>query len=78
VSTCDPITLDDATEMVATYLAAAKAVGSGQEYTIDGRSLKRANLPEINKALAYWRGQAARLCVTGSAGPTVRRGIPHG
>lgn len=78
MSTCDPITLDDATEMLAAYKSALKAVNSGQSYTIDGRSLTRANMKDINDGLAYWRGQVARLCMTGGAGPVVRRGLPHG
>jgi hypothetical protein len=76
--TCDPITEQMARDMLAKYITASAAVSSGQSYSIDGRSLTRANLKDIQAAIDYWRGQVIRLCTTGSAGPTVRRVIPHG
>lgn len=78
MSTCDPITLEKAQEILANYLSAQAAISSGQSYTIDGRSLTRANLKDVEASIQYWRGQVTRLCLTGGAGPTVRRGIPHG
>jgi len=78
VSSCDPMTSDDATEMFLLYKSALKAIKGGQSYTIDGRSLTRADLADVSKQFQYWRGQVERLCLTGNGGPTVRRVIPHG
>lgn len=74
----DPITKELAEEMFGEYFAASKAVSKGQQYTIDGRSLTRANLTEINKQLQYWRGQVMRFCSSGHGGIQVRSAIPHG
>lgn len=74
----DPITEQIARDMLGKYLTAAASVASGQSYSIDGRSLTRANLKDIQAAIEYWRGMVIRLATTGSAGPTVRRVIPHG
>lgn len=75
---CDPITEEKAREILGNYLAAQAAISQGQSYSIDGRSLTRVNAREIENAIAYWRGQVIRLCLTGSGGPIVRRAIPHG
>ena len=46
--------MSTATDMVALYIAAEKAVLNGQSYTIAGRSLTRANLPEIRAGRKDW------------------------
>ncbi len=46
--------MSTATDMVALYIAAEKAVLNGQSYTIAGRSLTRANLPEIRAGRKEW------------------------
>lgn len=74
----DPVTKEKAEEMFDLYWKAQAAVSKGQSYTIDGRSLTRANLKEINTQLQYWRGQVMRLCASGHGGIQVRRAIPHG
>lgn len=48
--------MSQATDMLALYIAAEKAVLNGQSYAISGRSLTRANLSEITKNRAYWQG----------------------
>jgi len=52
-----------ATDMVALYVTAEQKVLSGQSYTIGGRSLTRANLPEIRAGRKEWeakvRGESA-------------------
>lgn len=50
--------MSTATEMVALYITAEKAVLNGQSYTINGRSLTRANLKEIREGREYWQGIA--------------------
>ena len=47
--------MSQATDMLALYIAAEKAVLTGQSYTINGRTLTRANLTEITKNRAYWQ-----------------------
>lgn len=47
--------MSTATEMLALYIDAEKKVLTGQSYTINGRSLTRANLSEITKNRAYWQ-----------------------
>jgi len=49
--------MSEATEMVAAYVAAEKAVLNGQSYTLNGRSLTRANLPDIRKGRAEWEAR---------------------
>lgn len=75
---CDPVTKLDAEEMFLLYKDALQAVSTGQSYTIDGRSLTRSDIKEVSKQYQYWRGQVVRLCLTGNAGPTMRRAVPHG
>ena len=48
-----------ATDMVALYVAAEKAVLQGQSYTIAGRSLTRANLIDIRNGRKEWEAKVA-------------------
>jgi len=73
----DPVTLAIAEETYAEFVSARSAVLKGQAYSIDGRSLTRASLAEINKQINFWRGEIIRIG-TGRTGPMVKRGIPHG
>ena len=49
-------------EMIDSYIKAEQAVLKGKAYTINGRSLTRANLPEIREGRQEWerRLQAAK------------------
>lgn len=52
--------MSTATDMLALYITAEKKVLSGQSYTINNRSLTRANLSEITKNRQYWQTQVNR------------------
>jgi len=56
--------MSEATDMLALYISAEKAVLKGQSYTIGSRSLTRANLPEIRTGRQEWeskvRGEQSR------------------
>ena len=55
------IDLATATARLDAYLAAELAVLAGQSYTIEGRTLTRANLADIRKGVEYWNMWAKRL-----------------
>lgn len=65
------ITLERAQAKLEIWLNAEDKVAGGQEYSINNRALKRADLPEIRKTIDYWEGRVNRL--SGSA----RRGISY-
>ena len=48
-----------ANDMVDLYVAAEKAVLKGQSYTINNRSLDRADLEEIRKGRKEWEQKLA-------------------
>lgn len=53
--------LATAQSMLARYLAAETAVLGNQEYEIEGRRLKRADLAEIQAGRDKWAGIIAKL-----------------
>lgn len=55
------ITLAQAEAKLQTWLDAEDAVATGQEYSIGGRRLSRANLDEIRKTIDYWEKKVLRL-----------------
>jgi len=46
-------------EQIAAWKSAFLAASTGQEYRIGGRTLRRADLPEIRKTLQFLEGQRA-------------------
>jgi len=69
------ITLAQAEARLTEYLAAESAVLGNQSYTLNGRSVTRANLGEIRDGISYWdekvktldmkasgRSRAVRVC----------------
>lgn len=69
------ITLVRAEELLALWIAADKAVATGQSYSIGGRSLTRANAEEITKKINYYNSLIAQLSRGGSA--SVTRVVPR-
>ena len=63
-------------EMYDAYVAAEKAILSGQSYTIGGRQLTRANLKEVQDGRAYWSRQLQLVASTESNKPRVSRIVP--
>lgn len=55
------ITLQQAENQLAAYLAAETAVLSGQSYSIGGRSLTRANLSDIRDGIESWNNRVQQL-----------------
>ena len=55
------ITLSEAQAQLDLWLAASKAVASGQEYSIDNRKLRRADAAEIRNQINYWQDCVSRL-----------------
>lgn len=61
------ITLAQAEEKLATYMAAEDAImNRGQSYSINGRSLSRADLGEIREGIDYWQSKVQTLSASGS------------
>lgn len=55
------ITLAQAEAKLTLWMDAEDRVASGQSYTINGRSLTRANLKEIRETITYWNSMVQRL-----------------
>ncbi len=55
------IDLTTANAKLTQYLAAEEAVLLGQEYTINGRRLVRADLAAIRQGIEYWNNWVKRL-----------------
>lgn len=55
------ITLADAEAKLTEYLSAETKVLSGQSYTINGRSMTRADLAEIQSGIDAWDSRVKRL-----------------
>ena len=53
--------IDRTRRMVDQWIAAEEAVMTGQEYRIDNRMLRRADLRMIGERLKYWEDQLAML-----------------
>jgi len=67
--------LVEARDMYKSWLAAEKAVMTGQEYRIGTRTLRRADLRMIGERVKYWKDEVARL--EGPARIRVRQVIPR-
>jgi hypothetical protein len=59
------ITLAQAEAKLATWMDADDVVATGQAYSMGGRSLTRADAPEIRKNIDYWDKQVQRLSRSG-------------
>lgn len=66
------ITLAQAEAQLALYLAAEAAVLAKQSYTINGRSLTKANLGEIQAGIQTWDARCKQLSVQATAGSRLR------
>lgn len=60
------ITLAQAETQLTAWLAASAAVASGQEYSIAGRTLKRADAAAVQKQVDYWNQQVQTLSARAS------------
>lgn len=57
------------------WLAADAAVSRGQSYSIEGRSMTRADAKTIRENIVFWDGQVRRLSGNGRGGVRVRLGV---
>ena len=71
------ITLAQAEAKLESYLSAETTVLSNQSYSIEGRTLTRANLKEIQDGITAWERRVKRLSGGRSGGIRARRGV-HG
>lgn len=55
------ITLAQAEAKLSQYLAAEEAILTNQSYSIDGRSLTRADLDSVQKGVTLWNMRVKRL-----------------
>jgi hypothetical protein len=56
-----PISLPQAQAALASWIAADAAVSSNQTYTIDGRTVSRADAEAITEKINYWSRVEAGL-----------------
>lgn len=68
--------LTQAKSMLESYLKAEQAILTGQEYSMNGLRLRRADLSEIRKGREYWQNEVDKL-ESGVGGMRVKRIIPR-
>lgn len=70
-------TLEEAKNMLASWIEAEVAVSTGQSYRIGTRQLERANLKEIADRINFWRREVERLEAGRRPGARVMRVVPR-
>lgn len=70
------ITKDIAEQKLKLWLDAENAVALSQSYTIEGRSLTRANLSEIRQMIEYWGNIVDKFDTDNASGIRIQRIIP--
>jgi len=71
------MTLAEAQDLRAAWLAAYRAVATGQSYRIGNRQLTRADAELCRRELHYWDGEVERLTAGRRAGGRVMRVVPR-
>lgn len=66
------ITLSIAQTQLGLWLEADTAVASGQSYSINNRTLSRADAGEITRKIDYWNGHVQRLTRAAQGKPRTR------
>lgn len=66
------ITLIQAEEKLALYLAMETALGVNAEVTIDGTTYKRHQLNDIRASITFWNGWVQKLTPATAVGGSVR------
>lgn len=67
------LTLATAEAKLAELIAAHTAIASGQRVEMDGRTLARANLAEVQAGIEFWDGQCKRLTSTAAGRGRIAR-----
>lgn len=70
-------TLQEAQDMLSSWMMAEQSVSTGQSYKIGTRSLERADLSEIAKRINFWRNEVERLKSNRKSGVRVIRAVPR-
>lgn len=73
----ESIELQEARENLRLWLAAEKAVATGQSYKIGTRSLTRASLADIVARINFWKNEIERLENGRPRGMRVMRAVPR-
>jgi len=66
------ITLAQAQERLTAWLEADAAVARNQSYSINNRSLTRADAEQIRENIDYWQGKVDKLKASPGGGARVR------
>ena len=72
------ITLQQAEAKLQLYLGAIDKIIIGQRVEIDGQSLTRANLADVERALQFWDTKVKELSSSASGRRRVRTVAPGG
>ena len=71
------ITVQECERYIRLYLEAEEAVLKGQEYTIDGQNLRRADLEQIRKGRIWWENKKAQIESGTGEGIRFFQIVPH-
>lgn len=71
------ITVQECERYIRLYLEAEEVVLKGQEYTIDGQNLKRADLEQIRKGRIWWENKKAQIESGTGEGIRFFQIVPH-
>ncbi len=66
------IDLTTAQTMLDTWLQASISIAAGQSVTLDGRTLTRANLRDVQAQIDYWEAKVKRLTTQANRAPLQR------
>ena len=75
--TSTEITVEECNRYIRLYLEAEEAVLAGQEYTIDGQTMVRADLNKIRQGRIWWENKKAQLESGYSDGIRFMQIVPH-
>lgn len=70
-------TLQEAKDMLASWIEAESAVTTGQSYRIGTRQLTRTDMSVIADRINFWRNEVSRLTSGRKRGARVLRAIPR-
>lgn len=71
------IPVQECERYIRLYLEAEEAVLKGQEYTIDGQNLKRADLEQIRKGRIWWENKKSQIESGTGEGIRFFQIVPH-
>jgi hypothetical protein len=71
------ITLAQAEEKLALWMAADEAVSRGQSYSIAGRNLSRTDAAEIQNRITFWDAKVKSMTASASGRRRTRYVVPE-